>query len=593
MKRTLPYLLVFAACAALPALSLGFGEGGYLAAPQTELPVRLWTYETFGFPRFLGGLVGEIGYPQPGMLNNPDPLGTLLYGLLVGPLGSAAAFDLPVLLHLWANMVAAWLLAREVTRDDLASATAAISFGLAPLVLTYPVMCAVTDIAILWPYPLALLALLRAPERPGPWGGLAAGGWLGVGFVTCPYNTAAFGALVLPVLLWTLVRVVVTRIRGDRWVLVLRPWAHTLVLAAVGFALAGGWYVIWMRVIMGDPEGLVSDGMVASTRPSWPFAELRPGVPRRYTAFLVDWFAIGKGSLVVTDFVSRFFRAFSPGYTVWAAAVAALALGHGRRRVAAFLALVVVVLVIASTGPFLPVTRSTSLPFPGNVLWLALHYAVPGGRILQEPLRYAFPALLALAVLAALGVRVAADRWGRWVAVAAPALLLAELVLLSPVPVPLPTWTPEVSPAMARLGEVLPPGPVVELPLFERGSQRLRRIHFLDQTVHGRPIPDVVVGVPPRYVMSNRFLAALVQPEEVAGEMRVWRSDSSRVAQDMAQLSADGFVGLVLNRSGYRSPAHADRAVHLASQAGPATRIGDVTVVRLLPSPPVAAPSSP
>lgn len=583
MKRTLPYLLVFAACAALPALSL-WPSGGYLAAPMTELPVRLWIYRTFGVAHVLGGWVDAIGYPDGGMLNNPDPLGTLLYHLLLG-LGSETAFNVPILLHLWGNMVAAWLLARAVTRDDLASVTAAVSFGLAPLVLAYPVMCAVTDMAILWPYPLALRALLGVPDRPRA--GLVAGLWVGVGFVTCPYHAVVFGALVVPAGIWLGARLILARHRRAPLCPVLAPWIRAALYGIAGWVLAAGWYVVWMRGIMGHATSQMSDDLLAFTRPIYPYLELLPSSPRRYTAYLVDWFAVGKPALVSADFVSRFYRAFSPGILVWALAAVGLLFARGHRRMAGGCLLAVGLLVVASTGPYLPVTRSVSLRVAANPVWMAFHYLLPGGTLILEPLRYGFPAILLLAVTAAIGVRALRTRQGRWVALIVPGLVVAETAILSPIPVPLPTWRPVVSPAMARLDEVLPEGPVVQLPFFDRGSQRLARMHFLDQGVHRRPIPDEVTGLPPRYVASNQFLAAMIQAEMVEGEMRIDMADPKLVHEDMLGLAQDGFVGLVLKRGEYRSPAHAARALHIGRQAGPATRIEDVEVIRLpsLPTP--------
>jgi len=45
-----------------------------------------------------------------------------------------------------------------------------------------------------------------------------------------------------------------------------------------------------------------------------------------------------------------------------------------------------------------------------------------------------------------------------------PVLVVAEVAWLSPVPVPLPVAEPQLSAAYERLDEVLPPGPIIELP---------------------------------------------------------------------------------------------------------------------------------
>ena len=82
-------------------------------------------------------------------------------------------------------------------------------------------------------------------------------------------------------------------------------------------------------------------------------------------------------------------------------------------------------------------------------VWHLLDRAFPGAKLLNEPFRYGLGAAFGLAVCAAYAGRVAAYAVPLW---------LAELVFVSPVPVPLPVAPIEIPPAYSRLegdGEAL------------------------------------------------------------------------------------------------------------------------------------------
>ena len=89
----LPVLLVLAC---LPALSLIGHPGAFLAGPYSELPVRLWIFDRFSGARVMGAFIDHLAYPNVGLLNNPDPLGTIFMSLMAPPLGVATAFNLMV-----------------------------------------------------------------------------------------------------------------------------------------------------------------------------------------------------------------------------------------------------------------------------------------------------------------------------------------------------------------------------------------------------------------------------------------------------------------------------------------------------------------
>jgi len=570
VKRARLAVGILALLACLPALSLLGHEGAYLAGPYSELPVRLWAFETFSGVSFLGGEVAGVGFPNSGLLNNPDPLGSALMPALLVALSRPCAYNLLVTLHLLLNMLAVWLLARDLLRDELAALTAATAFGLTPLLLVYPLLCAITDLLILWPYPLAILFALRALRRQGWRDGLLAGLMAGIGFVTCPYNVVVFGVILFPALLffplaWRVGLVPVEDPLADAG---RRQWPRAAAGLVLGMGLSAGWYLLWMKFLMAGPDSQVSERVVLATRHAPPFSLLGPWEIKRFTAFLVDYVAVGKQALIEREVASRFYRAFSPGLCVLGLAGVGLWSWKGRRATVLFWLAIALFAALASTGPFLPLDVEHSFQRPYNLAWLSQFYLIPGGKLILEPFRYGLVAALGLALAASVGTLALMRRWGRWLGWLFPLVYVVELCLLSPVPVPLPVAQPMVSGAYQRLDEVLPPGPIVELPYFDRGSQRFARMHFLNQLEHGRPIADEVLGFPPRYMAENQFTAALLAAEEPQGAINIKADRPWQARADRERLARDGFVGLILDPGAFSGPDQLARAKRLLEPLG-------------------------
>ncbi len=538
-----PVLLVLAA---LPLLSLVGHSGALLADPASEFPIKLWSFETFPDVGLLGGRVAASAYPHPGPLNNPDVVGTLVTGLLRPLVGRAMAYNLLVMVQLQATALAVWALARDVCGDRRAALIAGVGFALTPLVLMYCVTGAVTDMLNLWPYPLAIRAFLRGGARNGAWAGL----WAVVGMVSCPYNFLVFGVMALPAVLF-----VPLWGRG--------VGAGSLVATLAGCALAaapmGGAYAWKLHQLTADPDAQVSTASIAETRNVAPYPFLRPGHTDRYTSYLADFVAVGKGALIQRSAGSRYFRAYSPGILLLVLGLVGVVVAPRRAGLYAGMALWS---AVASTGPYLPLNGAWYLPGSGNPVWLVLDRYLPGADLLLEPFRYALGAVLCLAICASIGLAWVVNRWGGWAAPVSVAVWVGELVWVSPVPTPLLVADARVPAVYERLS-ALPPGALVDLPFFDRGTDVFNRVHFLHQLVHGRPIVDEVVGLPPRAFAENQFLAALVNAEKPQGRLHVDVTDPSRIAQDRAALRAQGYAGLVIDTNGYRSPAERDRVLAL------------------------------
>ena len=516
-----------------------------LADPLSELPVRLFVYERVPW---LGGVVDAIGFPRSGPLNDPDPLGSAFTAVLRPLLGRVGAYDAWVLTNLLATLLATWALGRVVIDDERSHAPmfGAVAFTLTPLALVYGVAGAVVDLLALWPWALCARSCILAWRHARRADQALAGLWAAVGFVASPYHLVVFTSLGLPALMvgaWTSRR---SWSGGEPGPTAAARWT-ALVVGGLTFVAIAGPYAWHLRAVMDDPSSQMSTAAVSASRHTWPFPLLHPDHTHRYTAFLADYVAVGKGTLIERVAASRFYRAFSPGILLFGAAGAGWVLSRAARPWLAFAAFA----ALASTGPYAPLTGGLALPWPVNPAWWALH-VFPGGALLLEPFRYALPAALALAMAGTVGVHALARRYGAWVPIVATVAWSAELIALSPVPFPLPTARVEVPSLYAQLSD-LPPGAVLELPYFDRGTDRFDRAHFLHQLVHGRPIPDEVLGFVPGWLTENQFTAALLNVEKPSGALGV-SVDATRIDADRARFVEAGFALVVLTEARARHP---------------------------------------
>ena len=161
----------------------------------------------------------------------------------------------------------------------------------------------------------------------------------------------------------------------------------------------------------------------------------------------------------------------------------------------------------------------------------------------------------------------------RWaVGVTAAGVLLAETLLVSPAPWPIPQAPATPSAAAARLADGR--GPVLELP-FATPEGRFWSEVLLDQTVHGRPVP---------FRLEGRGLQA-VHP--AAGDHPFFRAAHAwSVGQGRSLPCADArrlgqtYPVLVLHPG--RLPPEADGlAAALARCLGPPTDLGDALAFSL------------
>jgi len=144
-----------------------------------------------------------------------------------------------------------------------------------------------------------------------------------------------------------------------------------------------------------------------------------------------------------------------------------------------------------------------------------------------------------------------------------------ETDLLSPVPHPLPTTQMQALPAYDALTEVLPSGAVIELPYFHSGTGLFERRHFLNQRVHGRPIPNPVFGLAPPVLVENPLTFALLHEESVPDRFMPRTEVPAGTLQSGAKKLADqGFGAIVVNPQSYPDRATQKRVRRLLREVG-------------------------
>lgn len=525
-----------------------------MAGPLSELPVKLWIYEAFASPgRFFGGVAEGIGWPSPGPLNNPDLLGTLVVGGLGPLLGICGAWNLLVGLIAFANGLAAAALARQWAGGEAAARAAGLAVALMPLVWVHCVSSAVLDLMNLWPFLWSVQQLRVAYEARSLGAAVASGLWFSLGAVLCPYNALIFAPAVVPLGL-------LVAWNGPQHVGLSAPpsWGlglRLLLAAALGMITLAMPYFTHTADLMSAPGSQMSTSVVGATRHAWPFTALHPW-SEQYVAVLSEYIAIGADGVSARDNVSRFYRALAPGWSVLLLAAAGALLPSPVRGAGRLWSLTGLFFVILSLGPFFGVTAGLAATTPVNPLWLAVFYGFPGQGLLLEPFRFGLVAACCFAVAAAVGVVAVAPRAprpGRWGA-AAVLLVGLDLLLLAPRHAEPPSTLAQLDPVYDVLDDVLPPGPILDLPFFVEGTRLFNRRPFLALRRTGRPIPNGVAGFVPDLLRDNAFARGLLLHERHSGPHALPLASPSERAPALRALVEAGLVGVVVHPRLYKNP---------------------------------------
>jgi hypothetical protein len=362
-----------------------------------------------------------------------------------------AAHNTVVLFAFTSSVVFTWLLARRLTGDPAAAATAAAIYAFCPYVFTHT---AHIQLLMIGGIPLCLLALHRLVDDPSPARGVALGLALAVQALCCAYYgisaglTVGYATLFLAAWrgLWTV---------GSFWIAIavgafvsiaaVAPFfVPYLTIQEMGFARslndAQQWSAYWRSYLA---SGAHAHAWLLPIIKDWNQAALFPG-----------FIAIGLGAA-----------------GAWTAG------RHGAprdRETVLLYASIAVLTFWATLGP-----RAG--------LYTIFYTTIPVFSMLRAPERMGVVVTLGLAILAAFAVRALRDRFPARRRVIAPVFCALVLIELNDLPF---DWRPaDPIPAGYRMLARLARGPVVEFPFFDRRIDfHLHTRYMLNSTVHWQPL---------------------------------------------------------------------------------------------------------
>lgn len=533
------WLVIGLTCTLTPFIG---STNGFISDAASELPVKLWCYSTFGAESFWGGWLDNVAFPHSGPLNNPDVFGTAWMMTIGTLMTESQAYNWMLVFIMALNVVSGMSLARCWTRSTPAIVLATIVFAWSPTLLSYAFAGAITDVAHVWPFPMAFAFVHQAlwplakEERVIYWKAVAAGMLFGAGFIICPYNFVLFTPLAIPLLVWALFQY------STRSVLAI------LVTVGVVTAVITAPYAIHLSGLISDSSSQMSTTHLSNTRHQWPFPELHPG--NKFTATLSGYFSYGPEALTQREAGARFFRAFSiPISVVTLLVLTTFRKGWGLWQWSS------IFFLLLSLGPFIPLSEQIWLDKPVNLIWMSIFYFWPGSSLLLEPFRYAMVLYLCLGLGAAMGLASLKSARLSWLVVGVCA---AELLLVSSTPFPLPRSAHHTENSYRIINQRLPPGALIEMPYHDFGTALFRRQHFLNQRLHQRPIPNILPGFVPAIFQENPFLNGLIRyelPHPI-------QQDSTETEAGIDTLLQQGFVAIVVTPSRYQNRQTAMKVEH-------------------------------
>ncbi len=438
-------------------------------------------------------------YPDPGGLFFIDTFGAVLFLPVTLLFGPVVAVNVSNFVSFGTAAFAAWLLGRHVLGEvrghgvetDRTALLAAVAYGLSPHLLAQAYN-GITETLFAFGLPLALLTAIRFAERPT----LERAVHVGLAGAVCTLANWYYGLFaVVGVVLFAVVFAVARRERiAWRALPVGGGLAAVLALVLVAPVLLG--FVstlnapdalvgrdpdfVWKSLLNHNITDLVSlfrPGKVYS-----PDLKAMTGEDLLIVPYL-GWVLIGMAGWGL--YRLRRWRDRAP-WLVWVGVFGLLALGP----------------YLYVDGAYLTVwDRKIPLPF------LALFELVPAFQRISHPFRFVVPVQLGLAMLALFG----AASLPRFAALGAAGLLVAEALVVSPAPWPIPRSVAEIPAYVETLADDRTPGAVLDLPASVPNLERAVYLYY--QTAHRRPSPYSLNEPLPAMLSRNHLTRALLVAE--------------------------------------------------------------------------------
>ncbi|MFH1468684.1 MAG: hypothetical protein ABIO70_30115 [Pseudomonadota bacterium] len=505
-------------------------------------------------------------WPDGGALYFIDTFNALA-GLPIQALfGPVVTHNFVVAGSLWFSAMAAWALARHLTRDPAAALVAGVAYGFCPHILAQAHNGITESLDIGW-LALYLLALLRLLDEPRLTRGLAAWAALAACGVFNWYY-GLFAGLITPFLLgW----------RAWRTAL---PWRRIAASTAFGGVLVGplAAAALWaLKSSMDAPDALVNRDadFVWNSLIFHNMTDLqclfRPG--RFYSP---DLYATYGEELIIVVYV---------GWVLLALSAAAWITVRPRGPLVPW-GIIAGVFAVFCLGPYLyafghyPELGGHRLPLP----FLAFFRALPLFSRISHPFRFVVGVELALGVTAALGL--AAWLRGRpralaWVVgLAAAGAVLAETSFASPAVVPVAHADAAVPEGYQHIVEDPEPGAVLDLPI---GFPLLERaVYNWYQVTHKRPIPYTLNEPLPPGLKQNQLARFILDLEASRARLLPRTLPDLELVVSARVLARQGYRWVVVHDRLYPELKREQVNAVLTGLFGPPTyEDGELTIYRI------------
>jgi hypothetical protein len=385
--------------------------------------------------------------------------GTLAVPVWAATHNPFAAHNSVVLFAFSASVVFTWLLARRLTGDGGAAATAAILFAFCPYVFAHTAHIQLLMVAGI---PLSLLAFHRLVDAPSPARGIALGLALAAQALSCAYYGVSTGLTVgLATLFYAWSRRLWTS----------RPfWIAIAIAAASSVAIVLPFFLPFLDVQKGT-------GFARSLDDA-----------RQWSAYLRSYLASGahahawmlpvirewNGAVLFPGFVSIGLGLVGAAITLRHRAAAPHTHRLPRDRETAVLYAAIAILTFwASLGP-------------RGGLYSLLYTTIPVFSFLRAPERMGIVVMLCLAIFAAFAVRGLRRRLPAHRHAIAAVACAAALLELNDVPF---DWRTDSIPPAYRVLAGMPRGPVAEFPFYDRRIDfHIHTRYMLGSTAHWQPL---------------------------------------------------------------------------------------------------------
>lgn len=478
MKR--PELWLAAAVALLFAPNLIHFSDAAIGASASDALKHVWSqwvvHQQIGAGEPFAMTTRLIHHPTGGPFFSLDTANAWMGLPLRSLMGSVAAYNAGLLLNVFAAGWAAMVLARRLASAPESQLIAAVVFSISAWVLCFPLGSGVSETAVFWPVPLIAVAAVRTWDTPGWRWPLAGGLLLLFQGIACWSHGITAGLMLLGLAMS----------QRTRWSTDKDRLIRCASMVGVAAVAALPLYLAISGTVTADDAVKTRALSLFHAGPVGPLA-----VPEANSMALIDFFLPGSwGRRISQAGTEQLMYAAYPGW---------IALGLGalavRRRLPAAKLLVAGALFFAlmSMGPRIYLDHARSMGGVPNPIYLVAYWTVPlVNATIHSVDRFAVGVQLCVALLAAIGAATLTLKQRR-LALAAVAV---EILLIAPGDWPLPMVKAQPHPVSVFLEESSQSGAVIDVPYMSGsdGHTWFNGDVFLQQTVHGRPIPFQLEG---------------------------------------------------------------------------------------------------